>query len=156
MPPGMYSTILLSEIMRLSAFKSPLFYPSSQVYVFGQSIILSILGAHSPCQVQKLHFRAFLYTCRSLFLHTLYRKSNLCILRKGIAQPQSQFLHSCVCERIIYSQNRSTYIAAASQTDRSWKNINLSQIFKCRNWETEHFNSVLEIMRLHNLISGNT
>jgi hypothetical protein len=28
-PPGMYCLICLSEIMRLSAFKSPLFYPSS-------------------------------------------------------------------------------------------------------------------------------
>ncbi len=28
MPPGMYCTIHLLEIMRLSAFKSPLFYPS--------------------------------------------------------------------------------------------------------------------------------
>jgi hypothetical protein len=25
------------------------------------------------------------------------------------------------------------------------KNINLSQIYECRNWETEHYNSVLEI-----------
>ncbi len=32
MPPGMNSTIHLLEIMRLSSFKSPLFYPSSQVY----------------------------------------------------------------------------------------------------------------------------
>ena len=30
MPSRMYSTIHLLEIMRLSAFKSPLFYPSSQ------------------------------------------------------------------------------------------------------------------------------
>jgi hypothetical protein len=29
MPTGMYSTIHLLEIMRLSALKSPLFYPSS-------------------------------------------------------------------------------------------------------------------------------
>ncbi len=28
---------------------------------------------------------------------------------------------------------------------RSWKYINLSQIYECRNWETEHYNSVLEI-----------
>jgi hypothetical protein len=28
---------------------------------------------------------------------------------KGIALPQSQFPHSCVCERFIYSQDRSTY-----------------------------------------------
>jgi hypothetical protein len=31
MPPGMYSTTHLLEIIRLSAFKSPLFYPSSAV-----------------------------------------------------------------------------------------------------------------------------
>jgi hypothetical protein len=29
MPPGMYCSTRLSEIMRLSAFNSPLFYPSS-------------------------------------------------------------------------------------------------------------------------------
>jgi hypothetical protein len=29
--------------------------------------------------------------------------------------------------------------------DRSWKNINLSKIYECRNWVTEHYNSVLEI-----------
>ncbi len=33
MPHGMYSTIHLLEIMHLSAFKSPLFYPSSQSYL---------------------------------------------------------------------------------------------------------------------------
>jgi hypothetical protein len=30
-------------------------------------------------------------------------------------------------------------------TDTAWKYINLSQIYVCRNWETEHHNSVLEI-----------
>jgi hypothetical protein len=29
MPAGMYCTVHLLEIMRLSAFKSPVFYPSS-------------------------------------------------------------------------------------------------------------------------------
>ncbi len=33
------------------------------------------------------------------------------------------FSHSCVCERFIYSHDRSTYLAAAKQTDWSWKNI---------------------------------
>ncbi len=42
-----------------------------------------------------------------------FQKRNLCIPRKGIARPQSQFLHSCVCERYVYSQDRSTYLAAA-------------------------------------------
>jgi hypothetical protein len=63
----------------------------------------------------------------------------------GIARPQSQFPHSCVYEQFIYSQDRSTHFLAAEQADRSWKYMNLSQIYECRNWETEHYNSVLEI-----------
>jgi hypothetical protein len=31
------------------------------------------------------------------------------------------------------------------QTDPENIHINLSQIYECRNWETEHYNSVLEI-----------
>ncbi len=57
-------------------------------------------------------------------------------------------LMSCVCERFIYSQDRSTYLAAAKYTDRSWIYSNFSQIFECRNWEIEHYNSVLEIRML--------
>jgi hypothetical protein len=45
--------------------------------------------------------------------HALYRKSNLCIPGKGLALPKSQILHSCVCERFIYSQEWSTYLDAA-------------------------------------------
>jgi hypothetical protein len=39
-------------------------------------------------------------------------KIHLCIPFLGIARPQSQFTHSCVCERftyILYSQDLSTY-----------------------------------------------
>ncbi len=54
---------------------------------------------------------------------------------------------------IQYFQDRSTYLAAAEQKDRSRKYINLSQ---CRNWETEHYNSVLEIRRLHSFTFGST
>jgi hypothetical protein len=32
--------------------------------------------------------------------------------RKGIARPQSQFPHSCVCGRFLYSHHRSAYSAA--------------------------------------------
>jgi hypothetical protein len=51
---------------------------------------------------------------------------------------------------------RFKYLAAAKQTDWSWKYINLSQKCECRNWEAEHYNSVLEITRLSSCISGNT
>jgi hypothetical protein len=37
------------------------------------------------------------------------RKSHLCIPFMGIARPQSQFPHLCICEQYIYSQDRSTY-----------------------------------------------
>jgi hypothetical protein len=83
---------------------------------------------------------------------TLQRKSHLCIPFLGIARPQSQFPHSCVCERFIYIYPGLVQLCGCSKIDRSWKYINLSQIYECRNCETEHYNSVLEIRRLHSFI----
>ncbi len=70
-------------------------------------------------------------------LATLQGKSHLCIPFLGIAGPQSQFPHSCVCERF--------YIFPGSVHILSWKYMNLSQIYECRNWETGHYHCVLEI-----------
>ncbi len=47
---------------------------------------------------------------------TLQRKSHLCSPRKGFALPQSQFPHSRVCERFIFSG--SVHILSCS---RSWE-----------------------------------
>jgi hypothetical protein len=47
------------------------------------------------------------------FCTTLKGKSRLCIPFLGIARPQTQFPHSCGCERFIYYQDRSTYFLAA-------------------------------------------
>ncbi len=55
MPPGMYSTIHLFEIIRLSAFKSLLFYPSSQagtlplfhLYPYVLCVANCIISTHS-------------------------------------------------------------------------------------------------------------
>jgi hypothetical protein len=45
-------------------------------------------------------------------------KSHLCLSFLGIARPQSQFPHSCVCERFIFSQDWSTYfLQQKRQTD---------------------------------------
>jgi hypothetical protein len=71
--------------------------------------------------------------------------SHLCIPFLGIVWPLSQLPHSCVCERFIYSWDWSSYFSAAEYADQSWKYNNLSQIYECRDWETEHYNSVLEI-----------
>ncbi len=64
---------------------------------------------------------------------TQYRKiRETSIPRKGIARPQSQFPHSCVCERFIYSHDRyshdrSAYSAGGKYVDLSWENIYRSQ-----------------------------
>ncbi len=46
-------------------------------------------------------------------VYTLQGKSYLCVSFLGIARPQPQFPHSCVCDRFIYPQDPSTYFPAA-------------------------------------------
>jgi hypothetical protein len=62
---------------------------------------------------------------------TQYRKFETNIPRKGIVRPQSQFLDSCVCERFIYSHDRSVYSAVGKYVDRSLEYINRSQTHEC-------------------------
>ncbi len=76
----------------------------------------------------------------------MYRKSNLCFPRNETEWPRSQFLHSCICERFIYSQDRSAYIFGCSKIADTWM----------WNWKAEHYNSVLEITRPRSFIYGNT
>ncbi len=64
-------------------------------------------------------------------------QSRLYIPFLGIARPQSQFLHSCVCERFIHSQDRSTlHIFPPAETAApSWEYIIRSQTHECGNWD---------------------
>ncbi len=87
--------------------------------------------------------------CETEFKSTLCRKFETYIPRNETARLRSQFLHSCICERFIYSQDQSS-------ADRSWEYINRAQIHECGNRETEHYNFVLEITRSQSFISGNT
>ncbi len=57
------------------------------------------------------------------------------IPRKGISASQSQFLRSCVCERFIYSHDRSPYSAGGNTVCRPILGyINRSQRHECWNW----------------------
>jgi hypothetical protein len=61
----------------------------------------------------------------------------VCVPKKGIGRPQSQFSHSCVCER--YSYVRPTSFPAAEEADRSEEYINRSQKHECRSWDCFEF-----------------
>jgi hypothetical protein len=69
---------------------------------------------------------------------TMQRKCHLCIPFLGIARRLSPNFHIHVYVSL-YFQDQSTYLAAAKESNRSWKYINFSQINECRNRETEHF-----------------
>jgi hypothetical protein len=86
-------------------------------------------------QIQKI-FRAPFGAYANIQVPALQGRSDLCIIRNETARPRSQFSYSRICERFIYSQDRSTYFAAAKKADLSWEYINRSQIHECRDWET--------------------
>jgi hypothetical protein len=75
----------------------------------------------------------------------MYIQTRICF-QKGIAQLQSQFPHSCVCEQFIHSHDRSACSAEGKYVDRSWDCINRSQTHECGNWK----------LRPRNSFSGNT
>ncbi len=66
------------------------------------------------------------------------RKSHLCIPFLGIARPHSQFPRSCVCERFIFSQDRSTYFLQQNRQIVRKNTINCSQTHECGNWDCGH------------------
>ncbi len=83
-----------------------------------------------PKMFSFLHFRKIGV---SPSVPTLQRYLNLCIPRKGVGFPQSQFPHLCVCEWSIYSHILPTSFPAAEYADRSEEYINRSQKHECRN-----------------------
>ncbi len=89
-------------------------------------LIFKIISNHSRANPKHNDFkvrnsfnkRAMKIFCLAVVqLKTQNRKFETNIPRKGIARPQSQFPHSCVCERFIYSQDRSAYSAAGKYVD---------------------------------------
>ncbi len=72
----------------------------------------------------------------SLWDSTLQRQFRLYIPFLGIARSQPQFPHSCVWERFIYSQDRSTYfLQQKRQTHPGWEYMIRSQTHECGNWD---------------------
>jgi hypothetical protein len=59
------------------------------------------------------------------------------ISRKGIVRGKSQFPYSCVCERFIYSQDRSAHSAAGKYGDRFWEYTKIAHRNECGKIETD-------------------
>ncbi len=95
-------------------------------FKYGQTLLYDSTELDVHCLVTGSYYTA----------KTQYRKFETNIPRKGTARLQSQILHSCFCERFIYSPDRSTYSAAGKQMDRTWEYIygDRSQPYECENW----------------------
>jgi hypothetical protein len=97
--------------------------------------------------------------CASLAHAALYRKSDLCVPEmklRGLLVPNS-YIHGSV--RDLYIFPGSVCLFGCRKIGRPILEIytvNPSQIHECENWETEHYNSVLEITRPRSFISGNS
>jgi len=94
------------------------------------------LQLHPSSLPLALGFRCFVCSSFWCAAKTQYRKFETNIPRKGILRPQSQFPHSCVCERFIYYHDWSAYSSAGTYVDWSWVYIkNGSQTHECGNWD---------------------
>jgi hypothetical protein len=54
-----------------------------------------------------------MYAVMDLYCIYALQGNPIYVFPEGTARSQSQFPHSCACEGLIYSQDRSTYFPAA-------------------------------------------
>jgi hypothetical protein len=94
-------------------------HPRDHLYQLFQPYV-GIPGWRPPVRTTQ-HREAAIIQLLILLRHHLYhtakpkcRKLETNIPRKGISGPQSQFPHSCVCERIIYSHDGSAFSAGGN------------------------------------------
>jgi hypothetical protein len=89
---------------------------SFHVIVLRQSLYTVCFGFPFLCSVAKWYHK-HLRICTA---KTKCRKFETNIPRKGISGPQSQFPHSCVCERIIYSHDGSDFSVRGNMWPDPW------------------------------------
>jgi hypothetical protein len=90
------------------------------------------------------NFTLTLIGTKTLFLHCTENSQKI-IPRNETARPCSQFLHSYICDRFIYSQDRSAYFAVLSLQTDHWNILIAHRYMNVINIET----------RPRNFLSGN-
>ncbi len=88
---------------------------------------LKLKCAHSPLNLSILSPTSVPFSLTTL------QMPNLALVETKLITVHNA--HSCVCERFIYSHDRSAYSAARKYVDRSWEYIDRSQTHKCGNWD---------------------
>ncbi len=110
MPSGMYSTIHLLEIMRRSAFKSPLSYPSSQIQTQVFLFVQIRLKQKTPQILLRLWQTGCMYANRPLFQQTGLQKLRelyIFCLEGGLVSPKRARNTGCAAFWRIFSSNKS-------------------------------------------------
>jgi hypothetical protein len=109
-----FKSLSSTEHMFISIFMIQILHNITNSRIFSDIDRNCLLGNRK--KIAKFLMKTF--TCHSAFLYastvlyycsTLQRQFRLYIPFLGLARPQPQFPHSCVCERFIYSRDRSTY-----------------------------------------------
>ncbi len=126
-----YSVIPLRYSHSLQTFLCLLYimlqtYPYSfvlQIYIYSITLCLVFIQWVKTMLLLTLYDKIMKVSTWTFCWDTLKRKSHLCIPFLGIAWPQSQFLHSCVCWRFIHSQDHSTYCISCSRLGKSMVGI---------------------------------
>jgi hypothetical protein len=95
-----------------------------------------------------LKLQSVLRLSACICIHMQNYEVHLCIPFLGIARPQSQFPLSCVGEQFTYIFPGSVHIFRCTKIERPILEIykSLTDIC-CRNCETKHFNSALEVKK---------
>ncbi len=134
-----YSTSLM-KMRRLSFFKGTLTHININI----DSVSLSPLSLSLHLSFSSslpLPFSLSFHLSFSSSLPLPFSAKTQCENSKKIFQEKEfrshrfRFPDSCVCERFIYSHDRSAYSAAGKYVERSWEYIYKSPTHECGNWD---------------------